>query len=346
MNPFQTTKSQRPTVNDIWPSVSRTGIFRQLKSLDTDGTRFPWLTTTDDASALNLLYYLNHSGKKLASNLLLYFVADDGILDSESLPTISNTVAFKYERNWRKLWNTLIIEYNPASNYKVITERELSREDSEDESLNSVKNATESVNYGKTQTTSHGLKEETTYGRQDATTHGLKEETTYGKQEATAHGHQEQTAHGLTTTDDTSRYAFNSASAVPTDKVQSANTGTDTVTNSGTDTVTDSGKDTVQKSGTDSVQSSGKDTVQNSGSDTVSDTGNDSKTNDATDDSTRIKSGESAETERVVKEGAIGTVSIQQLISEEHNLWIWNFFDQVFKDIDSELTLQIYDVCR
>ena len=44
--------------------------------------------------------------------------------------------------------------------------------------------------------------------------------------------------------------------------------------------------------------------------------------------------------------GNIGVTTTQKLLQEERELWIWNFFDQVFNDLDRELALMFHDSCR
>ena len=53
-----------------------------------------------------------------------------------------------------------------------------------------------------------------------------------------------------------------------------------------------------------------------------------------------------SETETTNRSGNIGVTTTQQMMESERNLWMWNFFDQVYKDIDSVLSLPIYDPCR
>ena len=60
------------------------------------------------------------------------------------------------------------------------------------------------------------------------------------------------------------------------------------------------------------------------------------------DDSVRA----SNEVETTVRSGNIGVTTTQQMLSAERELWVWNFFDQVYRDIDSVLSLPIYDPCR
>lgn len=89
-------------------------------------------------------------------------------------------------------------------------------------------------------------------------------------------------------------------------------------------------------------------TTEEGGTTTVSQTGDDVQTKDLadTEDSTVTKDNDRAETEVTHKIGNIGVTTNQKLVQEERNLWLWNFFDQVFKDVDSELTLAISDPCR
>ena len=47
--------------------------------------------------------------------------------------------------------------------------------------------------------------------------------------------------------------------------------------------------------------------------------------------------------ERVLtRKGNIGVTTTQQMMQSEIELWKWNFYRSVFKDIDSVLTLKIY----
>ena len=43
--------------------------------------------------------------------------------------------------------------------------------------------------------------------------------------------------------------------------------------------------------------------------------------------------------------GKIGTTTTQYMIKEERNLWIWNFFNQVYSDVDTVLTIAYQDPC-
>lgn len=66
----------------------------------------------------------------------------------------------------------------------------------------------------------------------------------------------------------------------------------------------------------------------------------------ATDVDHRVDDNEGTEHETTTRAGNIGVTTTQKMIEEERTLWVWNYFEQVFKDIDRELTLPIYDPCR
>ena len=60
------------------------------------------------------------------------------------------------------------------------------------------------------------------------------------------------------------------------------------------------------------------------------------------------KDAASAREERETSErsGNIGVTTTQAMLASERELWKWNFFDQVYKDIDSVLSISFYDPCR
>lgn len=58
----------------------------------------------------------------------------------------------------------------------------------------------------------------------------------------------------------------------------------------------------------------------------------------------RVDAGE--EEENTHRAGNIGVTTTQKLIQEERDLWLWNYFDQVFNDLDRELALMFHDPCR
>lgn len=59
-----------------------------------------------------------------------------------------------------------------------------------------------------------------------------------------------------------------------------------------------------------------------------------------TETGTDITAGEN--TRKLTRTGNIGTNTFQNLLQQERNIWMYNFFEQIFKDVDSVLTIPIY----
>lgn len=65
---------------------------------------------------------------------------------------------------------------------------------------------------------------------------------------------------------------------------------------------------------------------------------------DRTENQTDAKN--TGEAEVILRRGNIGVTTTQQMIEQERKLWEWNFFEKVYKDIDTVLALAVYDGCR
>ena len=72
--------------------------------------------------------------------------------------------------------------------------------------------------------------------------------------------------------------------------------------------------------------------------------GDNASVNISTGEANRKK--DTDEVEMTMRSGNIGVTTTQAMLKSERELWMWNFFDQVYKDIDSVLALPIYDACR
>lgn len=120
-----------------------------------------------------------------------------------------------------------------------------------------------------------------------------------------------------TNTTDNGITGFNSADDVHTGTTIVSASGTDTMTHNTTDT--DTGTVTTGVTGTVTTTGTGTLTNSDSGTETHSHGYN------------------------LTRSGNIGVTTSQQMIQSEHELWKWNFFnDVVFPDIDRVLTLMIY----
>lgn len=69
---------------------------------------------------------------------------------------------------------------------------------------------------------------------------------------------------------------------------------------------------------------------------------NTTNTRDLTDTETGTDTTAGENTRKLTRTGNIGTNTFQNLLQQERNLWMYNFFEQIFKDVDSVLTIPIY----
>lgn len=116
-------------------------------------------------------------------------------------------------------------------------------------------------------------------------------------------------------------YGFNSSTAVPADSSTASNSGNSTRT------------DNLNEG--------------HSGNDTRTDNLNEghSGTDTRTDNLTETHGGIDKVTEHRIREGNIGVTMTQQMLTAEADFWgMFTFWDAVFKDIDRELTLAVYDI--
>lgn len=128
--------------------------------------------------------------------------------------------------------------------------------------------------------------------------------------EGLTHGMVESTQHGRTEDNVNYKYGLN------TTVYQQNRSDENVSTEGGTTVTTDSGTDTTTRNLVDST------------------------------DQTVTEDNEGTEHEETHRYGNIGVTTTQKLLQEERNLWLWNFFDEVFNDLDKELALAFHDPCR
>ncbi len=117
-----------------------------------------------------------------------------------------------------------------------------------------------------------------------------------------------------TNTNQNGIWGFNSSTSVPSDMSDGTATNENTTTRDLTETET--GTDTTDRTNTDTYNRSYTET----GTDTTAGTSS----------------------RKLTRTGNIGTNTFQNLLQQERNIWIYDFFEQVFKDVDSVLTIPIY----
>lgn len=216
---------------------------------------------------------------------------------------IVESVYSVFGTNWGKLWETLSLEYNPIENYRM----------TETEEKNDTTTRTPDITESETRTPN------VTETRSKTTTPGISETET---QTRTPDLSKSMTSDNYQTDTDSKTYGFNSADPVNSGKETETESGTKTETESGTDTVTRE----VTRTGTDdeieTTGTTGTETTERNQSGTETTSGNGSRT--------------------LTRSGNIGVTTSQQMIQSERDLWMWNFYEKIFEDVDNYLVCPIY----
>lgn len=133
-------------------------------------------------------------------------------------------------------------------------------------------------------------------------------------------------------------------SASGTDTGTVKNTGTDTLERTGTVDTDTSGSVDDSIFGFNSSSSVGSNERENSSSSTVTNDTTDEQTKNLTETRDLANSAESeySESRELIRSGNIGVTTSQQMIKSEIELWQWQFFEGVCKDIDYVLCLSVY----
>lgn len=340
-------------LEEVFPdAIIGKGIFSFL-----DKTAVPWKGDVE-SSFLDLQYHVNRSGEKIISPILQKFLKTEDQLSDESLQKIANMIFVLYDKSWTKLYDTLSLEYNPIDNYNMVENEETDSDGTS--STSSSQTRTDDLTHSKT-----GDNTDTESGTvgQDISKSNTK--TLDLTQTKTGTNTDKQSGEvGVDTTDggtvsvvgkgtadnQNNIYGFNSAQGVPSDTSSSQDSSNTQTTNNLTgskdtdfsinmdksinETVKDTGTD--KDAGTEKHDETRNLTFGHKVSETLKDTGTVSNIG-KTDGSDQNHS-----TRQLTRKGNIGVTTSQQMIQSERDLWLWTFFEQVFKDVDSVLTLSIY----
>ena len=90
-----------------------TGIFHQLAT----NNQFEFITN-ETAINLDVDYYLSRSGKKFISNLYNNLI--ENYPDDDPLIRLSKIIETRYKDKWLRIYETLMMDYNPINNYDMI----------------------------------------------------------------------------------------------------------------------------------------------------------------------------------------------------------------------------------
>ena len=349
-------------------------IFTRLMTAHT----LPW--SEDESITGDLLdfeYMFNQSGDKIISPAVKKNLTD-GELGTTEFNKLCDVVFMMYNKRWSRLWEILTAEFNPIENYsmeetKTIDYGKVDTNSGTDTNLRTgtdthAETGTDSILRTGTDTHAESGSDSLQHGEthtlsgSDSLQHGEKH--TLSGNDTFQHGekHILSGQDGVTDTRATENEvsAFNSDSYQ--DATKSTNSGGTTTTYGKTDTA--SGTDTTgygkmdTASGTDQTTYGKTDTASGTDQTTYGHTNTetrnmtDATTYGHTDTETRnmtdalthghVQTASGRDTETTTRAGNIGVTTSQQMAQSSIDLWKWNYFYDIFRDIDSVFTISTY----
>lgn len=302
-------------VNEVYDQwLTGDGVFTDLNAYDV-----PWKSddTTENATiikSLNFAYHGNHSGDKNVSPVVHKFIKDEVTTPRAKL---ADTLFIMYGDKWTRLWNALHAEYNPINNYDMV-ETETPAE------------VTHSITPAETTTTETPAEVTHTITPAETTTTETPAETT----KTITPAETTDTTKPAKTVSENEVSAFNSSDYV--DNMKTTTTGDNNDKGTSVFTVDTAGSEKVETN----TAGNTKIEVDTVGSEKVEvDTAGNTKVEVDTAGSDVF----TVQTAReLTRSGNIGVTTSQQMLTSEIELRQWNYFNGVFNDIDTLLTLSIY----
>lgn len=303
----------------------------------------PWYESLySEISSLDLDYLYNHSGRKKCSPLVYHLLGENETLSNADCLRLAGLIEAKYLANWTALWRTYHAQYDPLSDTSI------SESGTDTEGISGTKSGSKtgsntgtdnlSIAHGEQVSGSDALAHGESVAGSDSLLHG---ETVTGS-DALTHGETIGIQQSANSTENDSKYGFNSGEAVPTDKRTNTATLTETDQHSGVDSRATSEAHTGTDTRTTSETHSGTDTHTtseiHSGTDQHNRTLNlaNGETTSETNSQTNTGSFQKSRT------GRSGVHTVQEIIQRERELWLEDFFSRVYTDIDSVLCDTVY----
>lgn len=324
------TQNKRPTISDLFPNwIDGQAIFTRLNEM----YDLPW---KNDFDSLDIdIDYLGKYGTRLVSNLALQLInkykvfdkygrpiVDDNnepLVTDDNLTMLCKIIWRRFGKNWQKLYDTLSFEYNPIENYSM----------NENENVKFTKDLTrKDVASGTNSSTETGTDSQT--GKE--TTNGTETEqrTESGTNSHTSSKTNTGTV-GVQNDGTGSIYGFNSSAKSDV----SATEGSSTTTNNLTESITESGTDSKTTNATNGSQL----VVDSTNSKTI----NNEVESESTNNVDTTEQDEQETTRSHSRSGNIGVTTSQQMIQAERELWLFDYFDTVYKQVNTIMTIPYYE---
>ena len=333
-----------------WADSTVGGIFKALSTQTDATTDFPFL---ENAALLDVEYIGNRSGDKTVAPLLDKFIeqnaeeTDPFAMTAAQKNTLASIILNKFRNKWTRLQAVEEAEYNPIENYSM-TEEETpdisrKRKASNDYEELDVTSIDREISRKRKASNDYAETDVRTIDKDVTRTERATDD--YSETDTTS----VDTDTTVTTTSETASdvYGFNSASPVPTGDTNGGSNARTTGSGEDNKTVVEREKigGMVINETADGQDNQETTTHTQAGyiEETESADGDDNKETKSHTQTGYLEETESGK-RTLTRSGNIGVTTSQQMIQSEIDLWSWNFIESVFADVDSVLTIQVYDI--
>lgn len=266
-------------------------------------TDMPWSEVIDDEVVLDNMYFDSHSGDKFCSNMVYRWMDSNGVVTTLGENALAISLRTRFISKWQHLWDAYVAKYNLDRDW--YTHEEYVEDDT--------------YTYGKKRDLKNVRSSLDT--EKNSSTNSYDDSRVEDNSETRDDTRIDNLNHNETNQNNVFGFNTQLDNGVPSDKLTASASDTGTQQNTGAtlnSTVgTDSGVSSTNSDRTNERAESTEDNEVYSGSDL------------------RDKGGQT-------DSYGLRAHSIQELLAAEKTLWMWDYFRDVFNDIDSMLCLKIY----
>lgn len=310
----------RTKLKDVFLDPISAGIFDTFQNLNV-----PWKDEGIDES-LDLFFITNY-GERLISPLTNTCLDTTGKLTVAKQTLLATAIVNLFGKNWTKEYAVLSAQYDPIENYSM-----------EEKHTGNDTRLETPTNWKETTTEKPGVDGYSETETQTPTNWKESRKETVGDDGYTETETQTPTDWEKTIESDkadnnvegsTSLYAFNSSDPVPISKSETETDSKTTETQSGT---YETKREISGEKDVDIERTGTYETKREIEGEKITETGHTGTYEDKTTYNSTL-----------TRSGNIGTVTAQDMIEQEIELWRWNFFrDVVFPDVAKALTISLY----
>lgn len=276
----------------------------------TDGALFihmenmPWSEVIDDEVVLDSMYFDSYSGDKFCANPVYRWMDSTGVVTSLGEAALALMLRTRFISKWKHLWDAYVAEYDLDRDW--YTHEEYTEDDT--------------YTYGKKRESKNVRSSLDT--EKNSSTNSYDDSRVEDSSETRDDNRIDNLNHNETNQNNVFGFNTQSENGVPSEKTTTSSSDTGTQQNTGAtlnnSVGTDSGVSSTNSDRTNERAESNEDNEVYSGSDL------------------RDKGGQT-------DSYGLRAHSIQELLAAEKTLWMWDYFRDVFDDIDTILCLKIYE---